>query len=1069
MNTTDLFDRIRFRGRPEAHPKSVVTQGLARFTVLTPRLLRLEWSETGAFEDRGTYAFPTRTVETPPTFETRQDDETLVIDTGALTVRYTPDGDAFSADNLSIAFALNREKVVWRPGMENPRNLRGTRRTLDHCRGDAGLEPGLLSRDGWALFDDSDNVVFNRDDGWVAPRPDHALQDWYFFGYGHAYEDALRDYRRFGGKTPLIPRYVLGAWWSRYWAYSADDLRELVRAFEAHDLPLDVLVIDMDWHTPHSWTGYTWNRDLFPDPPAFLDWVHDRGLRATLNLHPAEGVQAFEEIYPDFAEALGVDPESEEPVPFRITDKKFVRRYFEMLHHPREEEGIDFWWVDWQQGETTEMKGLDPLPWLNHLHFNDIKRKGERPMLYSRWGGLGNHRYYVGFSGDTYETWDALDFQPHFTATASNVLYGWWSHDIGGHMGGTITAEMYLRWVQFGALSPILRLHATKDPRCERRPWAFDKKTYEAARDAFHLRYRLIPYLYTMARATTDTGVSLCRPMYYAYPETDDAYVARFQYFLGHQLIAAPLVHPADGATGLATQDVWVPEGLWIDWQTKETYTGPRWVQLVGDHQRLPMLMRAGAILPLAPAFEEGAAAGTVASLVSGDRLTIAVYPGADGAFRLYEDDGVTEAYADGEAEWTEIRHRQVDARTWVVHVAPVEGRCPELPTARSYEIHFEGSRKPEAVLIDGKSAEARAWTYDEEALTTVVSVPVRDKAELLTVAIRAEEAILALGASHNEDVIAADVARLLGDACPDDATSVDAALALPEATPGRTEAVARLGGPFAIVREYVTPEEAAQQLGRVIVAPPQEGTPYDARVTFTCERGADVETQITEVTNSTDRQIIDAPFAFQGEPRTQRWAVQVDFIWRGVQWTRTYHSEVLFPTITAWRAVAYPQDEAPALDAVLIADGGVNPALDWQSHIQDPDDVPNYKEPHAVLFWRDYEELLRAGEPLVGYVTGTVVSPEERDAVLEFRTTGEVELYLNGEPVPVMPYPDESHLRPTFRSAYRTEPLTLREGENVLLIRSVPLPETKPHWWYFGARFVDEDGELMLDLDFRE
>jgi hypothetical protein len=187
------------------------------------------------------------------------------------------------------------------------------------------------------------------------------------------------------------------------------------------------------------------------------------------------------------------------------------------------------------------------------------------------------------------------------------------------------------------------------------------------------------------------------------------------------------------------------------------------------------------------------------------------------------------------------------------------------------------------------------------------------------------------------------------------------------------------------------------------------------------------------------------------------------------VQWTRTYDSEVLFPTITAWRAVAYPKAEAPALDDVLTAEGGVNPALDWQSHVQDPDDIPNYKEPHAVLFWRDYEDLLQAGEPLVGYITGTVVSPEARDAVLEFRTTGEVELYLNGEPARVMPHPDESHLRPTFRSAYRTEPLPLREGENVLLIRSVPLAETKPHWWYFGARFVDEDGELMLDLDFRE
>ncbi len=1114
MNDSDLFDRIRFRGQPQAHPDAVVSRGKARFTVLTPRLLRLEWSETGAFEDRGTYAFPTRFVETPPTFEARMEDETLVIDTGALLLRYgstggtawapVEDGEAFHAGNLTISLALNGERVIWRPGMPNPGNLGGTRRTLDDCAGDAGLEPGLLSRGGWALFDDSENVVFNRDDGWVAPRPDHALQDWYFFGYGHDYQAALGEYRRFGGRTPLIPRFVLGAWWSRYWAYSAQDLKGLMRAFDEHDLPLDVLVIDMDWHTPHSWTGYTWNRDLFPDPAAFLDWVHAKGLRVTLNLHPAEGVQAFEEVYPEFARAMGIDPESEEPVPFRITDKRFVKHYFEMLHHPMEEggrgsrQGVDFWWLDWQQGETSEMKGLDPLTWLNHLHFNDLRRKGGRPMLYSRWGGLGNHRYYVGFSGDTYETWDALAFQPYFTATAANVLYGWWSHDIGGHMGGTITGEMYTRWVQFGALSPVLRLHATKDPRSERRPWAFDEATYRAAKAAFHLRYRLIPYLYTMARVATDTGVSLCRPMYYEYPEVDDAYVARFQYFLGDQLIAAPLVHSADPETGMAAQDVWVPPGTWVDYQTKETFTGPCWVQLVGDRERMPMLVRAGAVLPLAPDVVEGEGAGTVASLVPADQLTIVVFPGGDGVIRLYEDDGVTEAYRDGRAEWTEIRARQVDARTLTVHVAPVEGRCPALPATRGYEIRVEAvvpwsavvPTAPAEVLIDGEVTDA--WTHDEGSLgstqspTTVIHVPERDKSRPLTVTVRAKEAVSALGDDHNDSVIAADVERLLGDACPDEPLDVDAVLALPTEVPGRAHAVARLGGPFAAVREYVTPEEAAQQLGRVILAAPRDGSPYAARVRFVREAGGKREAHIADVTNATAspspspgrlRQIIDAPFAFQGAPETQRWEVEVTFTWRGVQWTWSYTSAPLFPTVYAWRAVAYPRDEAPAVDDVLTAEGGVDPTLDWRPHVQDPDELPNYHEPHAVRFWRDYEEHLEVEEPLVGYVTTTFVSPEAREAVLEFHTTGSAEFYLNGKPVAVAPRPDETHLRPRFRSAQRTEPMMLREGDNVLLIRSVPSEDESPRWWYFGGRFVTRDGEstggkawapeLMLDLRF--
>jgi alpha-glucosidase len=735
---SDLFQRIRFTGEPVANPEGVVVSGRARFMILTPRLIRLEWSETGQFEDRGTYAFPTR-YGPAPDVATQVEGGVLTIDTGMLRLRYVEGAGRFSTHNLSITFDLNGQAQTWLPGTPNPMNLRGTRRTLDVCEGDAALEEGILSRSGWALFDDSRSVVFNHEDGWVAPRPDYAVQDWYFFGYGHDYKAALSDYARFGGRIPLIPRYVLGAWWSRYWAYSDQDLKELVRGFGEHDLPLDVLVVDMDWHTPHSWTGYTWNRELFPDPPAFLEWVHERGLHTTLNLHPAEGIQAFEEVYPRFAGAMGVDPRSGAAIPFRTTDKRFVRHYFELLHHPMEDDGVDFWWMDWQQGESSEVRDLDPLPWINHLHFRDSTRRGRRGMLYSRWGGLGNHRYPIGFSGDTYVTWEALQFQPYFTATASNVAYGWWSHDIGGHMGGATEPELYARWVQFGALSPCLRLHGTKDPLTERRPWKYPDAAYQAAKAAFHWRYQLVPYIYTLARVASDTGVSPCRPMYYEYPEADAAYAARYQYLFGDQMIAAPIVHPANPETGMAAADVWVPEGMWIDYTTKETFTGPRWVRLVGDLNRMPMLMKAGAILPLAPP-----ASARTTGAIPKDRLILAVFPGADGAFRLYEDDGVTQVYQEGQYEWTGIATHREDEDTWVVRVAPVEGRCDALPERRAFEVHLEGSRRPQRVTIDG--AKTVDWTYHLETLTTVIRVPMRDKGEPLTVVAVAEGGISALG-----------------------------------------------------------------------------------------------------------------------------------------------------------------------------------------------------------------------------------------------------------------------------------------------------------------------------------
>ena len=1029
---SELYERIRFRGQPVAHPDTVVTHGNARFTVLTPRLLRLEWSETGVFEDRCTYAFPTRHTDFPPAFTVDKTGDALIIDTGALTLRYrlpqsvesVQSVDRFTADNLSITFTLNGESVTWTPGAPNPANLRGTRRTLDECEGDAALDEGLLSRAGWTLFDDSKNVIFD-EDGWVGPRPDFALQDWYFFGYGHDYKAALAEYLPFGGDIPLIPRYILGGWWSRYWAYSEQDLRDLVAEFEAYNVPLDVFVIDMDWHTPDGWTGYTWNRELFPDPPAFLKWLHEKGLRITLNLHPADGVHPHEEIYPQFAEALGIDPESGDPVPFRIADKEYVRHYFEMIHHPMEDDGVDFWWMDWQQGEISEVKGLDPLPWINHLHFNDIKRHVHsdghvRPMLYSRWGGLGNHRYYIGFSGDTYVVWPALQFQPYLTATAANVAYGWWSHDIGGHMGGATEPELYARWVQFGALSPVLRLHATKDPRTERRPWAYPKPYGTAAMDAFRWRYRLIPYIYTMARITSETGLALCRPMYFEHPEADDAYVARFQYYFGDQMIAAPIVTPADPQTGLASIDVWIPDGTWIDYQTLETFTGPRWVRLTGDISRVPMLMKAGAILPLAPQFvpqpEPHLKSGTTAAQPD-DELELAVFPGT-GTFRLYEDDGLTEAYLRGQFEWTAIETQQPDTYTWTVNIAPVEGHCDALPDTRRYTVALHGCARPSRVTVNGTPV---ACDYDRAKLTAWITVPTQPKSQPVVVQAVSARAIVALS-------------------------------------------VPRAGAPFAHFVQYSTPEEAAQQLGHVILAAPNTGDAYSAEIVFTLRQNDATHTQIVKIVESSTSHVIPTPFACNAVATTL-WEATVMLHWRGVA-TRTYfRSAVLFPAIPTWRATLYNPDEVALAPAdVLDTDGNPNPDLTWRTFAQTLAQTENFRHAHSTHLWRDHWVELRAGAALATYLTTTVVSPEAREAVLAFTANGPVTVYVNGMKIDEDVKAAIDSVHGLFVQGTRfTNRLHLHAGKNTLLIHC----QAKGKQWYFGAALLTPAGELLNHLGY--
>ncbi len=571
---------------PIAAPGAVVQFGDARFTVLTPQLIRMEWAADHHFEDHPSLVFLNRRL-TVPHFTARHSGHSLTLETSALHITYKdegPDNGRFSADNLTVTFTLDGKTVTWHPGLVDPENLQGTTRTLDGALGSHTREPigqGLVSRSGWALVDDSTGALFDSDNftfaqgeqspwPWVMERPAGDRLDWYFFGYGHDYKLALHDYVRVAGRIPLPPRFALGAWWSRYWAYSDQELDHLIQGFHDNTVPLDVLVIDMDWHlnrtqleamhetdqSGHSlgWSGYTWNPLLFPDPTAFLHHVHDQGLKVTMNLHPASGVQPWEKAYPAMARAMGIDPATHKYVPFDITNKKFATNYMDLLHHPLEHQGVDFWWLDWQQEPNTQTPGVNPTWWLNYVHFTDQEREGKRPLLFHRWGGLGNHRYQIGFSGDTISVWPSLAFQPWFTATAANVGYAWWSHDIGGHMPGVVDPELFTRWVEFGAFSPILRTHTTKNPDAERRIWAYPEPFSSIMRATFTERYAMQPYLYTEGRRTYDTGVAFLHPLYYDWPEADAAYDNKDEYVFGKNMVVAPVVAAADATTQLASE-----------------------------------------------------------------------------------------------------------------------------------------------------------------------------------------------------------------------------------------------------------------------------------------------------------------------------------------------------------------------------------------------------------------------------------------------------------------------------------------------------------------------------------
>jgi alpha-glucosidase (family GH31 glycosyl hydrolase) len=739
---------------PVADPHAVVTTGSVRFTVLTPELIRMEWASDRKFEDRASLVFLNRRLPVPTFTRETTSEGNSVIETSALRIVYAPgksDG-RFTAETLEISFVLGGKKIVWKPGMADTGNLLGTTRTLDQVRGsNVQLEPGLISRDGWTVVDDSARPLFDSDDfsfahgeegswPWVVLRPAGERQDWYFFGYGHDYRSALHDYTSVAGKIPLPPRFAFGAWWSRYWSYSDQEFEKLIQGFHTHETPLDVLVIDMDWHPTFNevagnnqldasghrlgWTGYSWNKLLFPDPDRFLALVHEQGLKATVNLHPAGGVQPWEDDYGEMARAVGVDPSTKQYIPFDIADRNFAKSYMKYMIHPLERQGINFFWLDWQQEDKTTVPGLNPTWWLNYIFFSDQQREGKRPLLFHRWGGLGNHRYQIGFSGDTISVWESLAFQPYFTATAANVGYGYWSHDIGGHMPGAIDPELYLRWIQWGVFSPILRTHTTKNPDAERRIWAYPEPYSDLMRECFAQRYALQPYIYTEARKTYDTGIAFLHPLYYDWPEAPEAYAAKKEYMFGDSILAAPITQPLAKDSQLAAVSVWLPPGDWIEWGSGARFEGPVTVQRSFSLSQIPLYVKAGSIIPMQPP-----------TLHTGEKpvdpIILTVFPLNDGqqsGYRIYEDSDDSPNYEKGEAARTPISASlNRDGTVLNVVISPTEGHYPGMQSDRAYELRLPGSWPPSSVTVNGVSlAYSRreggpAWRFDGNTLTTKI------------------------------------------------------------------------------------------------------------------------------------------------------------------------------------------------------------------------------------------------------------------------------------------------------------------------------------------------------------
>lgn len=729
-----------------------VIWGNVRFTPLTAGLIRIEYAENGQFLDDDTL-FSVNRAHDGSYLDIKEDGGTLTIKTDKFTLFCLEDAKkGLAAKNLYAQIHPDGEITdIWFYGKKNKGNLGGTLITLDGVRGKTPVPEGLMARDGWHVIDDSDNPVLKND--WVESRNDDHKLDLYLFVYGNDYKGALKDLAYVSGNMKMPRRCAFGSWYSRWWPYTGEEFLQIVDEYKANDFPLDILVMDMDWHYndwtfdenekdhPHyakvgkghagnlGWTGYTWNRKLIPDPQKLLDELKKRDIIVTLNDHPADGVRAHEECYDGFRKALGHDPVLDTDPIIQASDKNYMDAFFEHAHHTLEKQGVAFWWLDWQQKyEVSGVKKLYHLPWLNYLYYLKSKTDGKRGISFSRWGGFGDHKHPIYFSGDIKSKWEALRYEIIFTARAANCGCFYWSHDTGGFFGDR-NPEMYVRWVQFCITTASLRLHSQRDKLLDRCPWKWGDKEGAIMRNMFHLRSQLIPYIYSTSRQSEKESVPFIKPMYYDYPSDEKAYTFDEQYFLGDALLSSPISHPGEGEDKIAEKYVWIPEGTYYNFFTGEKVKSNSCIETYSSLDTFPLFIKGGFPLPIQPYTDR-------MTSKTPDTIIVKIYPSdtdCNNTFNLFDDDGITDKYLEGECLNTAITYEQKGEEI-VVSVVPDGGRFEGCPKTRAFILELEQCER--ALNIVSADCDCKI-SYDEAKKLNTVKFSATDIHKAISIKLR--------------------------------------------------------------------------------------------------------------------------------------------------------------------------------------------------------------------------------------------------------------------------------------------------------------------------------------------
>lgn len=686
----------------KANPKSIVQGKNYRFTILTDRLIRLEYNENGTFEDNPTELVFYRNFETPQ-FNIRQDNKFLELTTKCFKLTYEKEKKFLGTKINQTAHLkidlLNTEKF-WYYKHPEIRNYKSPGFSLDDNH--KQYDKGLYSQDGFVSIDDSNSMLFDKN-GVLSERNNKEI-DIYVFMYLNDFQGCLNDYFLITGRPALIPRFALGNWWNRDMAYKDTELKNLLDTFEKKEVPLSILLLNHDWHTrsldekKKNESGFTWNKKYISHPSSMINYMHNIGIHLGLTINPFEGIYSYEDNFSKFSEIL--TPDKNKVIPFNVLDVKCLDVYFKLLINPLDNMGVDFYFIDFNN--TKQRKQLQIL---DHYHFLDKNKDfKQRSLILSRNPGVAPHRYPVTYSGKTIVSWDTLKMLPYYQNMASNIGLNFLANDIGGFYKGTEDNELYTRFVQLGTFSPILKFGSTRGKYYKREPWKWGVKTYSIVKDYLTLRHRLIPYLYTESYKYQKNGTPIIKPLYYKFPEYYDDSLYRNEYYFGSELFVAPIVSKKEYIMNRVIHKFFIPDGTWYDFVTGKKFPGGKSYVSFFKDEDYPVFAKSGSILT----FGDN---DNINDTSVPKNLEIQIFPGRSNTYTLYEDDGTTDMYKKGFYLLTSIDYNYLPSNYTVI-IRSIEGKSGIVPEKRNYKFKFRNTKQANDVILYYNDTKIEANSY---------------------------------------------------------------------------------------------------------------------------------------------------------------------------------------------------------------------------------------------------------------------------------------------------------------------------------------------------------------------